>query len=107
MPFGLCNAPATFMRAMNNLFHDLLDQGVVVFLDDILIYASTLDEHIRLLEEVFRRLMQYQFFCKLKKCSFFNEQTTFLGFDISNSGISINTSKLKSVTDWPVPTTLQ
>ena len=56
MPFGLCNAPATFMRTMNNLFADLLDKGVIVFLDDILIYSSTLDEHNRLLALVLDRL---------------------------------------------------
>ena len=52
MPFGLCNAPATFMRTMNNLFVDLLDKGVVIFLDDIRIYAATVEEHDRLLREV-------------------------------------------------------
>ena len=56
MPFGLCNAPATFMRAMNNLFADLLDKGVVVFLDDILIYSDSVEEHNRLLGTVFDRL---------------------------------------------------
>ena len=103
MPFGLCNAPATFMRAMNTLFHDLLDRGVVVFLDDILIYAATLAEHNRLLEEVLKRLRESRFFCKLKKCSFFRQKTTFLGFDVTESGLSINDQKVKSVLDWPVP----
>ena len=101
MPFGLCNAPATFMRAMNNLFHDLLDQGVVVFLDDILIYAASVEEHNRLLEEVFKRLKQFKFFCKLKKCSFFKQKTTFLGFDVNEHGLCINNQKVRSVVDWP------
>ena len=56
MPFGFTNAPATFMRTMNNLFADLLDLGVVVFLDDILLYSSTLEEHVALLDKVFARL---------------------------------------------------
>ena len=59
------------MRAMNNLFYDILDRGVVIFLDDILIYAITLEEYTRLLEEVLARLRKFQFYCKLKKCSFF------------------------------------
>ena len=59
MPFGLTNAPATFMRAMNNLFVDLLDKGVVVFLDDILIYSDTLERHLALLRQVFDRLRKH------------------------------------------------
>ena len=71
MPFGLTNAPATFMRTMNSLFADLLDRGLVCFLDDVLVYSRTLDEHVKLLETVFQRLRKYKFYCKLKKCSFF------------------------------------
>lgn len=56
MPFGLTNAPATFMKTMNTLFHDLLDQGLVVFLDDVLIYSEDLETHLRLLRTVFERL---------------------------------------------------
>ena len=53
MPFGLTNAPATFMHTMNNMFADLLDNGLVAFLDDVLLYSQTLEEHIALLEKVF------------------------------------------------------
>ena len=56
MPFGLTNAPATFMRTMNSLFSDLLDRGLVCFLDDILLYSKTLSEHVQLLRTVFDRL---------------------------------------------------
>ena len=68
MPFGLTNAPATFMRTMNNLFADLLDQGVVAFMDDVLIYSSSIEEHTRLLKAVFQKLRENKFYCKLKKC---------------------------------------
>ena len=68
MPFGLTNAPATFMRTMNNLVSDLLDRGVVAFMDDVLIYSSTIEEHELLLKAVFSRLKEKQFYCKLKKC---------------------------------------
>ena len=56
MPFGLTNAPATFMRTMNNLLSDLLDRGVVAFMDDVLMYSSTIEEHELLLKAVFTRL---------------------------------------------------
>ena len=102
---GLTNAPATFMRAMNNLFVDLLDKGVVVFLDDILIYSATIERHLELLRLVFDRLRKHQFFCKLKKCNFLQTSTTFLGFDVSEEGVAINSKKVKSCRDWPVPTT--
>lgn len=68
MPFGLTNAPATFMRTMNVMFSDLLDRGLVCFLDDVLIYSTTLEEHVEKLRQVFERLRKYKFYCKLKKC---------------------------------------
>ena len=70
MPMGLMNAPATFIRMINNLFEDMLDQGVVVFLDNMLIYSTTLEGHFKLLEKVFACLQRYKFYHKLKKCSF-------------------------------------
>ena len=70
LPMGLINALATFMMAMNNLLHDLLDCGLVVFLDDILVYSDMPAKHFELLEITFERLCKYKFYCKLKKCSF-------------------------------------
>ena len=70
MPMGLTNAPAMFLWMMNTLLEDMLDNGVVVFLDDVLIYSTTAEEYFELLEKVFTCLCTYKFYCKLKKCSF-------------------------------------
>ena len=101
LPMGLTNAPATFMRAMNNLFTDLLDRGVIVFLDDVLVYSHTREEHVQLLRTVFGKLREHRFYCKLKKCSFFRTSTTFLGFDITPEGLRISDAKVKSLREWP------
>ena len=70
MPMGPMNAPAMFMQTMNNLSADMLDKGMIVFLDDVLIYSTTVEEHFELLKKVFACLCKYEFYCKLKKCSF-------------------------------------
>ena len=79
MPFGLTNAPATFMTLMNTIFHDMLDRGVIVFLDDILIYAKDMNEHNKLLAEVLRRLRQNGLYAKPSKCLFGVKEVEFLG----------------------------
>ena len=107
MPMGLTNAPATFMQTMNSLFSDMLDSGVAVFLDDILLYLGMVDEHFTLLEQVLARLHQYTFYCKLKKCSFLRNSTTFLGFDILPEGMHISDSKIRSLSEWLVRTTVK
>ena len=81
MPMGLINLPAIFIWKMNNLFVDILDKGVVVFLDDILICSTTVEDNLDLLEKVFTCLYKHVFYCKLKKCSFLRKTTTFLEFD--------------------------
>ena len=96
MPMGLMNTPAIFIRMMNNLFKDMLDQEVVVFLDDMLIYSTTLEGHFKFLEKVFTCLQRYKFYCKLKKCSFLQWTTTFLGFDISPEGLQTSDAKIKN-----------
>ena len=104
---GTENVPATFMQTMNNLFEDMLDQGVVVFLNDVLIYSTTSEGHFKLLEKMFVCLQKYEFYCKLKKCSFLWRTTTFLGFDISPEGLQISNAKIRSLKEWPKPTTVQ
>ena len=84
---GLMNVPVTFMQMMNNLFVGMLKKGVVVFLDDVLIYSTMAEEHFELLEKVFAYLGKYAFYYKLKKCRFLQRTTTFLGFDITPEGL--------------------
>ena len=105
MPQGLQGSPSTFQRAMNTLFADMLDQGVMVYLDDILIHAATVEEHDRLLKEVLSRLARNKFKAKLSKGVFKQKEITFLGHKLSGEGISPLEDKVASVRDWPVPTT--
>ena len=96
MLMGLKNMPAMIMQMINNLFMDMLDKGVVVFLDDILIYSTTVEEQFELLEKVFLYFCKHEFYCKLKKYSFLQRTTTFLGFDITLEGLCISDTKFQS-----------
>ena len=94
MPMELMNTPATFIQTINKLFSDILDSGVAVFLDNILMYLHMVKEHFTLLEKVLVHLCQYMFYCKLKKCSFLCKSATFLGFNITPEGMHISDSKV-------------
>jgi hypothetical protein len=93
MPFGLTNAPATFMDLMNRVFKAYLDQFVVVFIDDILIYSRTEEEHVEHLRIVLQTLREHKLYAKLKKCDFWLSKVSFLGHIISREGISADTIK--------------
>ncbi len=106
MPFGLTNAPSVFQRYMNHIFYDLLDMFVVIYIDDILVFSRTKEEHIQHVKEVLKRLELYKLQAKLSK-SFFNQtKIEFLGFILSESGISLAQDKLKVIKDWPIPKNL-
>lgn len=107
MPFGLTNAPATFQRTMNSLFQDLLNESVIIYLDDLLIYTKTTEEHKRILEEVISRLRENQFYAKLTKCELFRTKIDFLGHTITNGQMSTQKQKLEALDAWPLPTTLK
>jgi hypothetical protein len=103
MPFGLTNAPATFQGLMDHIFADLLRHGVMVFMDDILIYSHTLHEHELLLQQVFQTLNQHKFFIKRTKCTFAQSSIEYLGHVISAQGVSTEPSKVAAVKNWPIP----
>jgi len=103
MPFGLCNAPSTFQSMINDVFHDLLDEGVVVYLDDILIYSEDEDSHINLVRRVMERIRVAKLCCSIKKSVIHAREVEFLGYHISPEGISMSIAKVESVRNWPVP----
>lgn len=107
MPFGLKTAPATFQRFMNDIFHDLIDTYVVVYLDNILIYFSNREEHIHHVREVLRRLREYHLFLRSTKCTFFTTEVTYIGVVITPEGFSMEKEKIKAIQEWREPTTLK
>ena len=103
MPFGLTNAPATFQRFMNNIFGNLLDVCMLVYLDDILIYSDSEEEHIRHVHEVLRWLQQHNLYACADKCFFHVQTVEYLGYILSPSGLTMAADKVQVIQDWPEP----
>jgi len=104
MPFGLTNAPATFQRFMEAVLREHLLQYCMVYIDDIIIYSKTEEEHLKHIEAVLRTLMKHQVCIKLQKCQFFQTRLHFLGHVVSAQGIAPDPMKIKALVDWPIPT---
>jgi len=79
LPFGLCNAPATFMRLMNDIFRDELDRCALIYLDDILIFSPSVEQHLRDIRTILEKLRQHRLYAKLSKCEFLKDEILFLG----------------------------
>jgi len=107
MGFGLTNAPATFQSMMNDVLRPYLRKFVVVFLDDIMIFSKTWDEHLEHLRVVLETLRSNKLYCKPIKCEFGSSNILFLGHELSGTTIAPDTLKLKAVHDWPVPNSVQ
>ncbi|KAL4308279.1 hypothetical protein GQ457_01G022750 [Hibiscus cannabinus] len=103
MPFGLANAPAVFMDMMNRVFRPYLDQFVVVFIDDILIYSRSEAEHVEHLRIVLQTLWNHRLYAKLSKCEFWLKKITFLGHVVSAEGIQVDPSKIEAIVSWKQP----
>ena len=105
MSFGLTNAPAAFMDLMNRVFREYLDSFVIVFIDDILIYSKTKEEHAQHLRLTLQVLRQHQLYAKFSKCEFWLRSVTFLGHVVSDQGVEVDPRKTEAVKKWTKPLT--
>ena len=103
MPFGLTNTPAQFQAHMQSIFGDLLDISVVIYLDDILIFSKTIEEHRQVVREVLLRLKRNGLFLKASKCEFHHNSVEFLGMIVSAQGLTMCEDKVHVIKEWPIP----
>ena len=103
MPFGLTNAPTDFMDLMNRMFHPYLDQFVIVFIDDILVYSKNVDEHAMNLWIVLQTLKDRELYAKFSKCEFWLNEVVFLRHVISGVGIFVDPRKIEAIVSWEQP----
>ena len=103
LPFGLKNSPSTFHRVVRKILGDLINKGVMSYLDDIILYAKNSTEHNRLLNEVFKRLSENNARLKLSKCEFAKSSIEFLGHIIDGNAVRPPLQKIKAITDYPIP----
>ena len=104
MPFSLTNAPTTFCNQMINVLYNYLDKFVIVYLDDMVIYSESLDDHVGHLRLVFSRLREHKLYVKKEKCEFCRQQITILGHVISQGKVMMDKWKVETILDWPILT---
>ena len=101
--FGMSNALVVFMYLMNGVFRDYLDKFVIVFLDYILVYSKSKEEHEQHLRMALRVLREHQLYAKLRKCMFYQEQIHNLGHIISEDGIVVDPENIEAIREWSAP----
>ena len=103
MPFGLTNAPTAFQHFMNDIFSDLLDVSVIIYLDNILIYSNNPADHKKHVCEVLCHLRENGLYACPDKCRFSEDTIKYLGFILSKDGLKMDPSKVQTIQDWPEP----
>jgi hypothetical protein len=103
MPFGLTNASSYFMNMMNKVFMEFLDKFVIVFIDDILIYSKSNEEHEKHLRAILEKLREHKLYAKFSKCEFWLSEVGFLGHIVTKDGIAVDPAKVTAVTEWESP----
>ena len=106
MPFGLTNAPATFQRLMESCLGDLHLQCCLIYLDDVIVFSSSPEEHLASLDKVFRRFAEAGLKIRIEKCNFFQSEVEYLGHVVSSEGVKPNRERIAAVQNWKVPTNL-
>ena len=103
MPFGLTNALATFSNLMNDVFYEFVDRFIVVYLDDIVVYSESLEDHLKHLRKVLSKLREHQLNVKKEKCEFAQQEILFLGHKVSKGLAMMDERKVQVILDWPPP----
>lgn len=103
MPFGISNAPITFMRLVNEILREFINKFILVYLDDILVFSKTKEDHLRHLDKVLGRLDEEKLIINLKKCEWMKEELVYPGFVISQGTLQVDTQKVEAILNWPTP----
>ncbi len=106
MPFGLVNSPSVFQAFINDVFRDMLNRWVIVYINNILIYSDSYEDHVKQVHSVLQHLT-HQLYAKIEKCEFHQTSVSFLGYVISSGGVAMDDKKVQSVINWPQPVTLK
>ena len=101
MFFSLTNVSVAFQHFMNNIFSDLLDVCIIIYLDNILIYSNNISEYYWHIKEVLKHLHKTSLYTKAEKCEFYSESVKYLGYILSSSGLTMSNDKVKIIQDWP------